>query len=66
MDEIHDIYGLRLIVENEEDCYQALRVVHQLWAEVPGKMKDYITRPKFNGYIFSQVVLSYEHNILLF
>ncbi|KAF9615094.1 hypothetical protein IFM89_021665 [Coptis chinensis] len=50
MDEIHDIHGLRLIVENEEDCYMALKIVHQLWPEVPGKLKDYITCPKFNGY----------------
>ncbi|KAF3452027.1 hypothetical protein FNV43_RR08123 [Rhamnella rubrinervis] len=50
MDEIHDIHGLRLIVENEEDCYKALGVVHQMWSEVPGKLKDYITHPKFNGY----------------
>lgn len=49
MDEIHDIHGLRLIVDNEEDCYKALRVVHQLWPEVPGKLKDYISHPKFNG-----------------
>lgn len=56
MDEIHDIHGLRLIVEKEEDCYQALRVVHQLWAEVSGKTKDYITRPKFNGYVLSHNV----------
>ncbi|KAF8388723.1 hypothetical protein HHK36_025403 [Tetracentron sinense] len=50
MDEIHDIHGLRLIVENEEDCYTALRAVHRLWPEVPGKFKDYICHPKFNGY----------------
>ncbi|GAV79753.1 LOW QUALITY PROTEIN: RelA_SpoT domain-containing protein/HD_4 domain-containing protein, partial [Cephalotus follicularis] len=50
VDEIHDIHGLRLIVGNEEDCYKALRVVHHLWPEVPGKFKDYITDPKFNGY----------------
>ncbi|KAL6996250.1 putative GTP diphosphokinase rsh2, chloroplastic [Sarracenia purpurea var. burkii] len=50
MDEIHDIHGLRLIVEKEEDCYNALSVVCQLWAEVPGKLKDYINHPKFNGY----------------
>lgn len=50
MDEIHDIHGLRLIVDNEEDCYKALRVVHELWTEVPGKLKDYISHPKFNGY----------------
>lgn len=50
MDEIHDIHGLRLIVDNEKDCYKALGVVHKLWSEVPGKLKDYITHPKFNGY----------------
>lgn len=52
MNEIHDINGLRLIVEKEEDCYQALEVVRQLWTEVPGKFKDYITQPKCNGYAF--------------
>ncbi|XP_010542388.1 PREDICTED: probable GTP diphosphokinase RSH3, chloroplastic [Tarenaya hassleriana] len=50
MDEIHDIHGLRLIVDKEKDCYKALEVVHRLWSEVPGKLKDYITHPKFNGY----------------
>ncbi|KAI3851063.1 hypothetical protein MKW92_045478 [Papaver armeniacum] len=50
MDQIHDIHGLRVIVENEEDCYTALKIVHQLWPEVPGKFKDYIIHPKFNGY----------------
>ncbi|KAL2555025.1 putative GTP diphosphokinase RSH3 [Forsythia ovata] len=50
MDEIHDIHGLRLIVETEEDCYKALRVVNQLWCEVSGRFKDYILHPKFNGY----------------
>lgn len=50
MDQIHDIHGLRLIVDNEEDCYSALKLVHSLWPEVPGKFKDYITCPKFNGY----------------
>ncbi|GMP58729.1 hypothetical protein CsSME_00022296 [Camellia sinensis var. sinensis] len=40
MDEIHDIHGLRLIVEKEEDCHKALRVVHQLWSAVPGKYQS--------------------------
>ena len=51
MDEIHDIHGLRLIVESEEDCYKALSVVKQLWREVPDRFKDYIARPKCNGYV---------------
>lgn len=50
MDQVHDIHGLRLIVENEDDCFRALKVVHQLWSEVPGKFKDYIHCPKCNGY----------------
>ncbi|GKD98508.1 probable GTP diphosphokinase RSH2, chloroplastic, partial [Tanacetum coccineum] len=50
MDEIHDVHGLRLIVENKEDCYKALKVVHGLWSQVPGKFKDYINQPKCNGY----------------
>ncbi|KAL0380570.1 UNVERIFIED_CONTAM: putative GTP diphosphokinase RSH2, chloroplastic [Sesamum angustifolium] len=41
---------LKLIVETEEDCYKALRVVQQLWHEVPGRFKDYIVYPKCNGY----------------
>jgi hypothetical protein len=53
MDQIHDIHGLRLIVENNEDCYRALRVVQRLWSEVPGKFKDYINNPKFNGYVLA-------------
>ncbi|KAJ0983811.1 hypothetical protein J5N97_002167 [Dioscorea zingiberensis] len=50
MDEIHDIHGLRLIVENEEDCYKAMHIVHRLWPDVLGRLKDYIAHPKFNGY----------------
>lgn len=51
MDEIHDIHGLRLVVEKEEDCYIALDIVHQLWPKVLGRNKDYIAHPKFNGYV---------------
>ncbi|KHG09487.1 putative guanosine-3',5'-bis (diphosphate) 3'-pyrophosphohydrolase [Gossypium arboreum] len=65
MDEIHDIHGLRVIVENEEDCYEALRVVHQLWSEVPGKLKDYISRPKFNGYQSLHTVVTSEGTVPL-
>jgi ppGpp synthetase/RelA/SpoT-type nucleotidyltranferase len=50
MDEVHDIQGLRLIVEREEDCYKALEIVRGLWPEVPEKFKDYIKKPKCNGY----------------
>lgn len=59
MDEIHDIHGLRLIVKNEEDCQRALRIVHHLWSEVPGRCKDYISHPKFNGYVVAQEMAAF-------
>ncbi|KAJ7963289.1 RelA/SpoT [Quillaja saponaria] len=65
MNDIHDIHGLRLIVDKEEDCYKALRVVQQLWPEVPGKFKDYITRPKFNGYKSLHTVVMGEGKVPL-
>ncbi|GJT86608.1 probable GTP diphosphokinase RSH2, chloroplastic [Tanacetum coccineum] len=65
MDEIHDIHGLRLIVENEEDCYKALQLVHQLWSEVPGKFKDYIKKPKCNGYQSLHTVVMGEGSVPL-
>uniref|UniRef100_A0A7N0TZY1 GTP diphosphokinase n=1 Tax=Kalanchoe fedtschenkoi TaxID=63787 RepID=A0A7N0TZY1_KALFE len=65
MDEIHDIHGLRLILENEEDCYKALEVVHKLWSPVPGRFKDYITRPKFNGYRSLHTVVTGEGGVPL-
>ncbi|XP_068662223.1 probable GTP diphosphokinase RSH2, chloroplastic [Aristolochia californica] len=65
MDEIHDIHGLRLIVENDKDCYTALNIVHQLWAEVTGKLKDYISHPKFNGYQSLHTVVTSEDMVPL-
>lgn len=65
IDDIHDIYGLRLIVDKEEDCYKALTVVHRLWSEVPGKLKDYICCPKFNGYQSLHTVVTGEGKVPL-
>lgn len=47
---LSDIYGFRVIVENETDCYRALGLIHQRWHSVPGRFKDYISQPKSNGY----------------
>lgn len=65
IDDIHDIYGLRLIVDKEEDCYKALTIVHRLWSEVPGKLKDYICHPKFNGYQSLHTVVTGEGKVPL-
>ena len=47
---LSDIYGFRIVVDTEEDCYRALGVIHQRWRAVPGRFKDYISQPKSNGY----------------
>jgi GTP pyrophosphokinase len=47
---LSDIYGFRIIVATEADCYRALGAIHQRWSAVPGRFKDYISQPKTNGY----------------
>lgn len=47
---LSDIYGFRVIVDQQADCYRALGVVHQCWRAVPGRFKDYVSQPKSNGY----------------
>lgn len=47
---LSDIYGFRIIVDEDADCYRALGAVHQRWRAVPGRFKDYISQPKSNGY----------------
>jgi len=48
--EIHDVSGLRVLVDEVKDCYAVLGVVHNLWAPIPREFDDYISRPKNNGY----------------
>ena len=49
-EQLSDIFGFRVIVKTEADCYQALGIVHTTWPVVPGRFKDYISTPKANEY----------------
>ena len=49
-DEIFDLVGIRIIVEDERDCWAALGAIHAIWSPVQGRFKDYINSPKFNLY----------------
>ncbi|MCB1482344.1 MAG: bifunctional (p)ppGpp synthetase/guanosine-3',5'-bis(diphosphate) 3'-pyrophosphohydrolase [Rhodobiaceae bacterium] len=49
-EQLSDIYGFRVIVENIADCYRTIGIVHTTWSMVPGRFKDYISTPKQNDY----------------
>lgn len=49
-EQLSDIFGFRIIVDEIDDCYRALGVVHTTWPMVPGRYKDYISTPKQNDY----------------
>jgi guanosine-3',5'-bis(diphosphate) 3'-pyrophosphohydrolase len=51
MDQIHDFVAIRVIVSKDSDCYAALGVIHQLWRPLKGRIKDFISQPKPNGYM---------------
>jgi GTP diphosphokinase / guanosine-3',5'-bis(diphosphate) 3'-diphosphatase len=50
LEQIHDIYGFRILVKDTPTCYLALGNLHALYKPIPGKFKDFIAMPKANGY----------------
>jgi len=48
--DIYDLVGIRILVEDDRDCYAALGIIHGRWNPVPGRFKDFVAMPKFNMY----------------
>ncbi len=61
-EQLSDIFGFRVIVDDVLDCYKALGLAHTKWSTVPGRFKDYISTPKQNDYRSIHTTVIGPHN----
>ncbi len=60
-EQITDIMAFRVLIDDVDDCYKALGVLHRTWQMIPGRFKDYISTPKMNGYRSVHTSLIYSN-----
>jgi GTP pyrophosphokinase len=63
--DIMDVFAFRLVVDNADDCYRILGMMHNVFKPVPGEFKDYIAIPKANGYQSLHTVLVGMHGVVI-
>lgn len=63
--DIMDVFAFRLVVDNVDDCYRTLGMMHNIFKPVPGEFKDYISIPKANGYQSLHTVLVGMHGVII-
>jgi len=59
-DQVHDVRGVRIIVEDQKSCYSALGEIHAHWRPIPGQFDDYIAAPKDNDYRSIHTAVYYD------
>lgn len=65
IDTVYDLLAMRVVVENVEDCYRAMGIIHELWRPLPQRIKDYINLPKPNGYQSVHTTVITNHGLIL-
>jgi len=63
--DIMDVFAFRLIVDDVDDCYRTLGIMHNIYKPIPGEFKDYIAIPKANGYQSLHTLLVGMHGVII-